>query len=427
MQVSVEKTGDLGRRMTVQVPADDIDGQVRHRLDELRRQVRLKGFRPGKVPMKVIQQRYGQQVREEVIQQVMQSSLQRAIGEQQLRVAGVSRIQPGPAADGGDFRFTAELEVYPDLPQIDVAGLVIERPEVEITDEDVDDMIETLRAQRRVWSPADRPSAAGDRVRVEYTALAGDTRIPEIGHHEMAPVLGSGALFKQFEQALTGIEAGAEKTAAFQFPDDYRNPDLAGKEAEVSLKVIAVESAELPAVDEDFARAFGVEGGVEQLRIDVRRNLEREMRAAVIDRLKLAVTDGLAAHFSDFSLPTSSVQQEARELQAQVQQQTGRDEPPPLENFAEAASKRVRLGFLMAEIARQNDIRPDDARVQAKIEEIADTYEEPAQVIELYRSNARLMDSVHNLVMEEQVVDWVLERAAVTAKPMSFKELMGRP
>lgn len=426
MQVSVEKTGDLGRRMTVQVPAGDIDGKVRHRLDELRRQVRLKGFRPGKVPMKVIQQRYGQQVREEVLQQVMQSSLQRAIGEQQLRVAGVSRIQPVPPADGGDFKFTAELEVFPELPEIDVTGLKIDKPEVEITEEDVDDMLQTLRAQRRVWSAADRPSAGGDRVRVEYVARIGETRVPEIGHHEIAPVLGSGALFEQFEEILTGVEAGMDRKATLNFPEDYRNPELAGREAEVSLEVKAVESAELPELDEDFARAFGVEGGVEQLRVEVRRNLEREMREAVVARLKQAVTDGLAAHFSDFSLPSSSVQQEARQLQAQFQEQTGRDEPPPLENFAETAGKRVRLGFLMAEIARQHDIRIDDSRVQEKIAEIADTYEQPGQVVELYRSNDRLLDSVRNMVLEEQVVDWVLDRAAVTARPMSFKELMGK-
>ena len=426
MQVSMEKTGDLERKMTVQVPAADIDGQVSSRLNELRRQVRLKGFRPGKVPMNVVQQRYGKQVREEVLQQVMQSSLQDAISEQNLRVAGVSSIQPADSGEEGDFEFTARIEVFPELPQIDVSQLEVERPQVEITDSDIEDMIQTLREQRRRWSRADRPAATGDRVRVEYVADLDDQRVPEVGHQEIAPVLGSGVLFEDFEAALTGMEAGAEKTVELTFPADFRDGQLAGRTASVEIRVVGVENSELPEADDAFAESFGVEGGMEQMRIEVGKNLDREMRQARTARMKQAVSDRLAATYGDFSLPASSVEQEARQLAAQVKQQSGSDQELPPDRFTEAAEKRVRLGFLMSEIARQNDLEIDQSRVQAKIEEIADTYEQPGEVIELYRSNSQLMDSIHNMVLEEQVIDWVLEHATVVDKPMTLKELMDR-
>ncbi len=425
MQVSVEKTGDLERRMTVQVPAENIDSQVSGRLDELRRQVRLKGFRPGRVPMKIIRQRYGDQVREEVLQQVMQSSLQEAIGEQELRVAGVSSLQPTPQSDSGDFEFTAELEVFPEIPELDVADMQVERPEAEITDADVDDMIETLREQRRTFSEVERAAEDGDRVRLGYVAELDGERVPEQGEYEIAPVLGELAAFKELEDAVRGMSAGEEKEVELTFPANYRHEGLAGKTAQVKLAVKAVDAAELPEVDDAFAEAFGIEGGVDELRDGVRKNLEREMRQAVSNRLRQTVTDGLGERFADMPVPASSVEQEIRELQGQLQQQTGQ-QPPPAEKLRGTAEQRVRLGMLLGELARQNGISVDPARVQARIEEIAETYDQPSEVIELYRSEARLMDQVENMVLEDQVIDWVLENAKVENKSMSFKELMGR-
>ncbi len=424
MQVSVEKTGDLERRMTVQVPEDSIEGQINSRLGELRRQVRLKGFRPGKVPMNVIRQRYGQQIRQEVLQEVMQASLQEAIGQQGLRVAGVTRIEPRPGSEDSGLEFTAELEVFPDLPEMDLSGLEIERLEAEVAESDVDDMIQTLREQRRKWRPAERPSEAGDRVRAEYVAMLGEQRVPEAGRHEIAPVLGASSHFPALDEALTGVEPGDEKTLELSFPDDYRDAALAGNTAEVSLKVSAVETSSMPEVDDDFAASFGVEGGVDQLRQDVRRNLERELRNATGNRLKQAVTDGLLEQFSELKIPDSAIVQEARQLQSQVQQQSGQDEPLPLEQFRESAEKRVRLGLVMGELARHHAVSVDEARIQQKIEELADTYEQPAQVIELYRSNEQLMDSVRNMVLEEQVVELVIDKAAVNSRSVSFKEAM---
>ncbi len=425
MQVSVEKTGDLERRMTVQVPGDDIDSQVSSRLDELRRQVRLKGFRPGKVPLQVVRQRYGRQVREEVIGQVMESSLQRAIGQENLRVAGVSRLQPSAGLEfEGDFEFIAELEVFPDLPEIDVSGFSFERPVAEVTEADVDDMIDTLREQRRAWEVVDRAAAAGDRVHLSYVAELDGERIPSQGHHDLAPTLGRMASFPELEAALLGMGADDSKSVALSFPEDYRYQALAGKRAEVELKVKKVEGSDLPEVDAEFAAAFGIEGGVEQMRGDVRRNLERELRQGIATRLKRAVTDKLAAHFSDVKLPRSSVVQEARQIAQSFAQQSGQKQQPPVEQFMTAAETRLRLGLILGELARQNKIQIDDARVQSKLEEIAETYEDPSQIIEIYRADARLMDQLENMVLEEQVMDLVLEKAQVTDQPMSFKEAL---
>ena len=420
----MEKTGDLGRRLTVELPSDQIDQKVSGRLDELRRQVRLKGFRPGKVPMNVVRQRYGAQVRQEVLQEAMQTSLQEAITEQKLRVAGVSSMNPESETEGGAFRFVAEVEVFPELPDIDVSDLDIERPVVEITESDVDDMLGTLREQRRNWSDVDRPAAEGDRVSVEFHALSDDQRIPETGEQNLQPVLGSGAMFEGFEQALAGAKAGDEKTAELEFPEDFGDSDLAGKTAEVNIRVKAVEASEMPEANDEFAKEFGIEGGMEQMRKDVRRNLEREMRGARTNQLKKSVTDGLAERYADFSLPVSAVRQELQQMKSQLRQQYGEQVDLPEQQLQPGAERRVRLGFLLAEIARQHALKIDPERVKARIAEIAETYENPSEVIELYRQNEQLVGQIENAVLEEQVVDWVLDNASVSDKEMSFKQLM---
>ncbi len=425
MQVSVEKTGDLERRMTVQVPGESIDSQISSRLDELRRQVRLKGFRPGKVPLNVVRQRYGKQVREEVIGQVMESSLQQAIGQENLRVAGVSRLQPSSGLEfEGDFEFVAELEVFPELPEIDVSEFSFERPQAEVADSDVDDMIDTLREQRREWEEVERAAAEGDRVRLSYVADLDGTRVPDQGQHELAPTLGRMKSFPELEAALLGMSAGETKSTDLTFPEDYRYQALAGKTAKVDLTVKKVEGSDLPEVNDEFAALFGIDGGVEQMRKDVRKNLERELRQGVAARLKVAVTDKLNERFADLKLPRTSVIQEARQMVQQYAQQSGQEHLPPVEQFLPSAEKRLRLGLLMGELARQNEIKIDPARVQQKLEEIAETYEEPAQIIEIYRADARLMDQLENLVLEEQVMDLVLDKAQVVDKPMSFKEAL---
>jgi len=425
MQVSVEKTGDLERRMTVQVPGDDITSQVNNRLNELRRQVRLKGFRPGKVPLNVVRQRYGKQVREEVLGQVMESSLQEAIGKEELRVAGVSKLEPASGIDfEGDFEFVAELEVFPEMPDIEIADLAFERPVAEVADSDVDDMINTLRQQRREWETVERAAEMGDRVRLNYVAEVDGERVPEVGHHELSPTLGNMTTFPQLEEVLTGMAAGETKEVELTFPEDYRYQALAGKTAKVELKIEEIQASDMPEVNDEFAETFGVEGGVEQLKADVRKNLERELRQAVSNRLKTSVTEKLSEKYADLQLPRSSVTQEARQMVQQMQQQSGQETQLPLEQFMPMAERRLRLGMLMGELARQHEIQIDQDRVQKKLEEVADTYEDPSQIIEIYRADARLMDQLENLVLEEQVIDLVLEKATVTDKTMSFKDVL---
>lgn len=425
MQVSVEKTGDLERRMTVQIPSGDIDSQVTGRLNELRREVRLKGFRPGKVPINVIRQRYGKQVREEVLNQAMQSSLEEAIGEQNLRVAGVTRLEPAPERDGEEFEFVAEVEVFPEVPELAVDELEIVRPQADVEESDVDDMIETLREQRREWSDADRPASDGDRVRLSYVADRDGERVPDTGRHELTPTLGALETFPALQEALAGMSTSEEKSLELTFPDDYRHESLAGQTARVDLRVEAVETSRLPDVDDAFVEAFGVEGGVDQLRADVRRNLERELRSGIVKRLKQAVTDGLLEKYGDLPLPASSIEQETRAMQQQMQQQSGQDVSSlPPATFRAPAERRLRLGLLFGEFARQNDISVDPGRVQAKLREMAETYENPAQIMEIYRSDERLMDQLENMALEEQVVDAILERAKVTNQSMSFKQAL---
>ena len=424
MQVSVENTGDLERRMTVQLPAEEIDSQINGRLDKLRREIRLKGFRPGKVPMNVVRQRYGSQVRDEVLQQLMQSRLQDAIGEQQLRVAGVTRLEPQPEADG-KFEFVADLEVFPEMPEIKVDGIEIVRPEAEVVDADVDQMIETLREQKRDWSEVDRPSQSGDRVMAAYVAHVDGEKVPETGKHEIAPILGDLESFPALGEALMGVSAGDSKTLDLTFPESYKHSGLAGKTAQVDIEIQRVEAAEMPEVDDEFAKEFGVQEGVDKLRSDVRRNLERELRQAITNRLKKSVTDGLLETYGEIPLPASSIQQEAAQMASQMQQQMGEQgEQLNPEMFKSQAEKRLRLGLLFGEFARQNEIKIDAERVDAKLAEVGETYENPQQIIEIYRSDERMMEQLENLALEEQVIDIILDRASVSSKKMSFKEAL---
>jgi len=420
----VENTGDLERRMTVQLPAEEIDSQINGRLDKLRREIRLKGFRPGKVPMNVVRQRYGSQVRDEVLQQLMQSRLQDAIGEQQLRVAGVTRLEPQPEADG-KFEFVADLEVFPEMPEIKVDGIEIVRPEAEVVDADVDQMIETLREQKRDWSEVDRPSQSGDRVMAAYVAHVDGEKVPETGKHEIAPILGDLESFPALGEALMGVSAGDSKTLDLTFPESYKHSGLAGKTAQVDIEIQRVEAAEMPEVDDEFAKEFGVQEGVDKLRSDVRRNLERELRQAITNRLKKSVTDGLLGTYGEIPLPASSIQQEAAQMASQMQQQMGEQgEQLNPEMFKSQAEKRLRLGLLFGEFARQNEIKIDAERVDAKLAEVGETYENPQQIIEIYRSDERMMEQLENLALEEQVIDIILDRASVSSKKMSFKEAL---
>jgi len=426
MQVSVENMGGLERRVTVQIPADEIQQKVDLRLKELRKQAKIKGFRPGRVPMSVVRQRYGKQVRLEITSEAMQSSMQKAIMDEKLRPVTAPQVTDAPQElSTGDVEFSAVVEVYPDLETLNVSDLTVEKPEATVTSEDVDDMLQTLREQRRTWNPVERAPQDGDQVVFEYSAQIEDQRIPAEGSQKLSVVMGASG-FDALEAALIGLEAGGETSAELEFPAGFREPKLAGQKAQVELKTITVSEPQLPDIDEEFIRSFGIDDGtVESLRREVRANLERELKQAVTSVLKVRIVNALVELMPDLEVPGSIVRNEAASLAARAAASEGREaDPEESAAFMDQAARRVRGGLLMGEIANQNDIRTDGTQVRKAIEAIAQTYENPTEVIQLYYGNQRLLAQVENQVLEEQVVDWVMENAKVSAREMKFQDVI---
>lgn len=425
MQVSVENVGKLGRKLTVKFPAERLEAQVSERIAEMGRTVRLKGFRPGKVPTNVIKQRFGAQVRGEALSELIGSTLRDAVTQEKLQpIANPSVDTTGNPVDG-EIAYTATFEIMPEFPAIDVSALEIARPKAEVKDTDIDKMIETLRTQRRSFDEVSRASKDGDFVMFEYAAEAGDYRFPAEGLERAGSVLGSGTLFKALDEALTGRTAGDDLVEDVAFPEDFRNPDLAGKTAKVTLKIVKVQEPNLPAIDEDFVKLFGVvDGDIETFRKEVRANLERELKATVMARLKSEVAEKLAGAYPELDVPDLMANAEAQSLAAG---NLPRGQQPSPEMVAEAlpfARKRVIAALLMGEIARKNELRLDRKRMAEMLTAIASTYEEPEKVIELYNGDPQLMQGLQNRVMEDQVAEWVADNAKSTDQELSFDEVM---
>ncbi|MBU6249366.1 MAG: trigger factor [Xanthomonadaceae bacterium] len=425
MQVSVENVGKLERKLTVKFPAERFESQVSARIAEMGRTVRLKGFRPGKVPTTVIQQRFGDQVRSEVLSDLIGSTLREAFDQQKLRPVANPSVDTTGKPENGEISYTATFEVMPEFPSIDVATLAIQRPVSEVTEADIEKMIETLRQQRRSFDEVERASREGDFVMFEYAAEAGDYRFPAEGLERAGSVLGSGTLFKALDEALAGRSGGDEFAADIDFPADFRNENLAGKTARVSFKVIKVQEPKLPEVDAEFARLFGIaDGDLDTFRKEVRSNLERELKATLMGRLKGEVAEKLADTYAEVDVPNLMVQAEARALAAGSVPK-GQEPPPQLVEAAmPMARKRVLAGLLMGEIARKNELVVDRKRVAEQLAAIASTYEEPEQVIELYNSDPQLMSGLQNRVMEDQVAEWVADHANTTVQNLGFDEVM---
>ncbi|OZB59109.1 MAG: trigger factor [Lysobacterales bacterium 14-68-21] len=425
MQVSVENVGKLERKLTVKFPAERFESQVSARIAEMGRTVRLKGFRPGKVPTTVIQQRFGTQVRSEVLSDLIGSTLREAFDQQNLRPVANPSVDTTGKPENGEITYTATFEVMPEFPAIDIATLAIQRPVSEVTEADIEKMIETLRLQRRSFDEVERASKEGDFVMFEYSAEAGDYRFPVEGLERAGSVLGSGTLFKALDEALTGRSAANEFSADIDFPADFRNENLAGKTAKVDFKVIKVQEPKLPEVDAEFAKLFGIaDGDLDTFRKEVRANLERELKATLMGRLKGEVAEKLADAYAEVDVPNLMVQSEARALAAGSVPK-GQQPPPQLVEAAmPMARKRVLAGLLMGEIARKNELVVDRKRVAEQLAAIASTYEEPEQVIELYNSDPQLMSGLQNRVMEDQVAEWVADHANTTVQNLSFDEVM---
>jgi trigger factor len=415
--------------MTLRLPAERLETQVGGRLREIARTARIKGFRPGKVPTKVVEQRFGEQVRAEVLDGLLREGFDEAVRDNALRIAGNPLIEPVGADGGeGELSYVATFELVPEFGDVDVAKLQVVRATAEVVDADVDRMIENLRLQRRSWSVVTRPAKEGDAVDVETWSQAGDERIPAEGVEHGVDVIGSGAMLPEIETALAGMTAGEQKTVEVTFPDAWRVPQLAGRKMQVHLKAEQVSEPVLPEVDLAFIRSFGVKSGeMEQFRTEIRSNLERELKGALMNRLRREVGEQLAAAYADVELPPRLVENEARAMVQQARQQGQQAALPENahEPFMDAARKRVLVALLVGEVARRNELRLDPKRLNELLRLIASTYEEPQQVIELYRNDPQLMAGLQSRAMEEQVIDWIAERAQHTERALSFQEAIG--
>ena len=428
MQATVESLGDHERRLTFSLPADRLKEQVDGRLGEIARTTRLKGFRPGKVPRSVVEQRFGKQVREEVREQLLRATFNEAVREHELQIAGNPDIQPASdAAD--DVQYVASFEVVPDFGGIEVEKLEVVRHTSEVTDADIDTMIENLRAQRRSWQIVERGAQADDAVELETWSQVGDERVPAEGSERGTSVVGAGSMLPALESALEGMKAGEEKQVEVEFPADWRAPQFAGKTAQVNLKAVKVSEPVVPDVDEEFIKSFGVRSGdADQFRTDIRSNLERELKGALMARLRREVSEKLVEAYGSREMPPKLVESEARNMAFQAAEQARRQGRPSQlpenahEQFMDGARRRVLVGLLVGEVARRNELRLDPARVNETLNLIASTYEEPQQVVDLYRQDAQLMQGLQGRVMEEQVIDWIAERASHTDQALPFAE-----
>jgi trigger factor len=428
MQVSVENVGSLERKLTIRVPAGEFDTRVNTRLAEMSRSTRLKGFRPGKVPVKVIEQRFGAQIRGEAMSELVRTSFQQAVDQKNLRPAVAPSISTVGKPVDGEIEDTATFEVLPEVGKLDVSTMAISKPTATVAESDVDTMIETLRQQRRTWAPAPRAAKSGDMVLFEFSAQADGFTHPEQGRERAGTIIGSGAMTKEFEDSLIGHSAGDELNVDVAFPADFRTKALAGRQTKMVAKIAGVQESDLPEVDAAFIATFGIaDGGLEKFRADVRANLERELKSALGMRLKNEVVQKLVDAHPNLEAPKGMVEAEARavahQAQAQAQQQ-GQTLTANPDDYINVSRRRVVAGLLIGELARQNDIRPDSRRVAETLATIASTYEEPEQVVELYQRDPQLMSSLQNRVLEDQVAEWVVGHAQASEQTLSFSEAM---
>lgn len=430
MQVSVETTQGLERKMTVALPSEDIDNAVLERLQSLSKTTRMNGFRPGKVPFKVVKKRYEAQVRGEVLGTLINRSYFDAVQQENLRPAGQPEIVPGETAEDDTetgFSFVATFEVYPEFDPVYNDSIKITRPQVTVEEADIDDMLENLRKQRTEYVAVDRESKDEDQIVIDFLGRL-DGEEFDGGKAEKAPlVLGSNSMIPGFESQLVGMKAGDEKTIKVTFPDEYQAEHLAGKEVEFDIKVHEVKESHLPELTEDLIRTFGIEDGtMEGLRADIRKNMERELTTRVENQVKSQVMDGLV-DLNPIDVPSSLVSEEIQRQREQLMQQMPADSDSSMlsdELFTEQATRRVQLGLVVAEIIQRSEIKADAAAVRAQVEQLASSYQDPQQVIDYYYGNPEMLKNIEGLVLEDAVTTSVLDAATVSDEPTTFKDIM---
>jgi trigger factor len=428
MPNTIENVSQLERRLTMAVPVADIERQVDERLKTLARNVRMPGFRPGKVPLRIVAQQYGPQVRSEVIGDAVQKAFTDAVRDQNLRIAGQPRIERKDGAPDGELQFSATFEVYPEVGLGELGGVTIERPALDVGDREVDRTIEVLRKQRTRYETADRAATAGDRVTVDYTGTIDGAEFPGGKGADFAFVLGEGRMLPEFEAGVTGLAAGGSRTVAVTFPADYPGQEVAGKTASFAIGLKKVEAPQLPDVDAEFARSLGVaDGDLAKMRAEVKANVEREVRKRLGGQLKAQVMNALV-NATRVDLPKSLVDLELRRLLAGALQARGlklENVPVDPQVFESQASRRVALGLIVAELVKRFDLGARPEQVRRLVEQHAESYEQPTEVVKWFYTQPERLAEFEGLAVEENVIDWVLGQARVVAKPVAFDELMG--
>jgi trigger factor len=423
MQVSVEAGEGLERKLKIQIPTETVDMQVESRLKSMLPRVKIDGFRPGKVPLKVVKQHYGEQVFQEVAGELIQNSFRDALTQENLNPAGDPSISTDGIKQGEPLEFTATFEVYPDVELAPIAGMKLELIKSSVEDADVDKMIDTLRKQRTSWSVVERAAGDDDKVVIDFKGMIDGEVFDGGSADSVSVVIGSGSMIPGFEDNLKGLAAGDETTFKVTFPDDYNAEQFAGKEAEFAVSVKTVEESSLPDVDEEFAKSFGVEdGSTEKLRGDIHGNMERELNNRIRTETKNAVMDQLIEK-NPIDVPAAIVQQEAETLQKQTAAQMPGSEQP-VEAYMGDAARRVKLGLILAEVVKTAAIQPDAEKVRERVENMSKDYEDPDEFVRYYQSNPQLLRGIETLVMEDMVVDWIVDQAEVVETERSFDELM---
>jgi len=426
MQVSLTATGGLERRLEVAIPASQVDGEVAQRLNRISRTARLKGFRPGKAPLAVIRQQYGDQVHGEVVSDLMRSSFSEAVAREKLNPAGGPRIEPIAMGPGADLKYAAVFEVLPEVKLAPLSGIAIEKPVAAVADADLDAMLLTLRKQRPSFTEVARAAANNDRVTVTFTGRIGGEEF-EGGSGENVPiVLGANQVMKEFEDALLGANAGEEREFNATFSTDHTNKNLAGKTATFNVKLVKVEEQVPAPLDEEFAKGFGIaDGSLENLRSEVRANMDRELQEAIRQKLRAQVLEGLYTK-NPLELPRQLVEEQIQELQVEMLRRAGVKDAkqlPPREPFEQPARRRVALSLLMSELVRSANLKVSREAVADKLNELAASYSNPDEVRRAYLQNADMMRQIEAQVLETQAIDWVLGQAKVTDKQATFTEL----
>jgi trigger factor len=429
MRVNLQSTGALERRLEVSVPSGEVEQAFSARLKAFGRTARLKGFRPGKAPLTVVERQFGAQIREEVVSDLVRQSLNTALNEQRLSPVAGPRIEPLSLGAGQDLAFAAVFEVYPTIEIQGLDGLEVHRPSAEVGAAEVDAMIETLRKQRPVYGPASRPAAEGDRLTIDFEGRLEGLPFEGGKGEGVAIVLGAGRMLKDFESGLVGATTGETRSFPVAFPADYGKAELAGKTAEFSATVTLHEQGDLPALDDAFCLLFGVaEGGVEQLRKEVEENMRRELADNVKGRVKTELLDKLWAA-NPIEVPKAAVDEQVRALQLDWLRRIGArpedlKQAPPREPFEQGAKRRVAIGLLLGEVIRRESLGVDEAALEARIEAAAIGYADPEEAMRQIRGNDEYRGQLESAVLEDQAVEWLLSKVKVLDLPSSFKDLM---